>query len=222
MKNNSYFRFILILFITFLNLSTYAQTDTLGTPETVQDSLKNNKTAKKDKTKIRVRKPHSPKTAVLLGIVPGGGQIYNRTYWKLPIVYGGLGGLGYWMIDSGSKYRCYRRAYREAVDSDSTTNYRCRFDVDSLSSADLKVRRDQFQRNFEFAVVGFSVFYILTLVDAFVEAHLMYFDIDDDLSMAIRPRMQYNIGSRQLMPSLGVSFRPKFTHRNQVPLPVQF
>lgn len=217
---------ILLLVALLVSHETYAQQDTSTAKRIAQDSLQSDMIKSTNRSKIKIKtsklKPHSVKTAVLLEIIPGGGQIYNRTYWKLPIVYGGLGGLGYWMVDSGAKYRCYRRAYREAVDEDPTTNYRCKFDVDALSSADLKVRRDQFQRNFEFAVISFSAFYILTIVDAFVEAHLTYFDMGDDLSIAIRPKLQHSTARRHLMPSLGLSFRPTFKTCHRRASSIQF
>ena len=180
--------------------------------ETVDSNIVDNPKPRKVK-KPRVKRPHSPKTAILMGIIPGGGQIYNRKYWKLPIVYGGMAGLGYFMISSGTRFQCYRRAYREATDTSSTTNFQCRFDLDNLSESDLLIQRNRYQNQFEMSTIIFAGFYVLTLVDAYVDAHFYYFDVSDDLSMSIRPRMEINYGQRSVMPSVRMSLRPKYQAR---------
>lgn len=160
--------------------------------------------------RVRV-KPHfsHARNALLFGIFPGGGQIYNGRYWKLPIVYGGMAAIGYFMIDSGVRYGCYRRAYREAVDDDPTTNYRCRFESDTAVAPNLlKLRRDQYQSRTEYLAIGFTVYYALVLVDAFVDAHFREFDVDDNLSMGIRPRLQYDPLLGRVQPGLSLSLRP--------------
>lgn len=158
-----------------------------------------------------ISKNHSPRTAVILSLtLPGAGQIYNRRYWKLPIVYGGLGGLTYLAIYNGQKYQCYRKSYLAMVDTVAATVNTC--DPD-LTAGEMKLQRDSYQKNYEYSLVGLLGFYLLTAADAFVDAHLMNFDISDDLSMSLRPSLQFNSFSatpfRQgsWSAGLGVNFR---------------
>lgn len=151
------------------------------------------------------KKAHSPRTATILAaVLPGAGQIYNRKYWKLPIVYGGLGALGYFAVTTGREYQRYRLAYRYQVDDDPNTIN----DIVAGSNSELKSLRDRNQRSLEYAVLGTVVFYALTVTDAFVDAHLMGFDVSDDLSMQFRPRLSpMAFGNWQAQ--LGLQFRWK-------------
>jgi len=184
----------ILLIFSHLNNPLYAQEDSLKNTEVLPetDSSTINILSRADKKAIRKAtfiEKHSPRNALLFGIVPGGGQIYNRRYWKLPIVYAGLGGLGYWAIFNRQRFRCYRTAYKAEVDADPSTINTC---DESLSTAQLLLYRDQYLQRYEYAVVGVFAFYALTLVDAFVDAHLMKFDVSDDLSLELRPSLEFN------------------------------
>lgn len=194
------FCFVLLHFVYIC--IAQAQKDSLGTGDSIAITRKNTTVKKKNYAPAR--------NALLFGILPGGGQIYNRSYWKLPIVYGGMAGLGYFMADSGIKYQGYRRAYREAVDDDPTTNFHFRLDTDSLDATGLKLQRDKFQDQFEYAALGFAAFYALVLADAFVDAHLKDFDISDDLSMGLRPKLQYDQSQNMVLPSVRLTFRRRY------------
>lgn len=161
--------------------------DSLKIDSTKIDSSKAEKPAEKAEKK---RKPHTAKRALRWAIIPGGGQIYNRRYWKLPIVYAGVGGLGYWYISSRTAYNCYRKAYAAAADTDPTTNYICPRDP-LASSRVLLLQRDYYRSQSEYALLGGLLFYGLTMADAFVDAHLKSFDMSDDLSLKIRPKIQF-------------------------------
>lgn len=140
-----------------------------------------------DIKKERKPRAHSPRRAVMWAlIVPGGGQIYNRRYWKLPIVYAGLGGLGFWYVRSRIEYRCYRNAYISAADSDPNTNDICERDP-FASARTLQLQSQLYRTQSEYALLGFLAFYALCATDAFVDAHLMSFDVGDDLSLHLRP-----------------------------------
>jgi hypothetical protein len=146
----------------------------------------------------------------LLGtFLPGAGQIYNRKYWKLPIVYGGMAGIGYWMISSRLQYQCYRKAYFAAIDGDSTTVPNCAIPgISNPSTSDLNAYRKRFRSQSEMAILAFTGFYLLVLADAFVDAHLYSFDVSDDLSMRIKPQLQV-YGSGQWGSGLRLQFQPK-------------
>jgi len=158
----------------------------------------NNKIKKRGKPFL---KKHRVRTAVILGLaIPGGGQVYNRKYWKLPIVYAGIGTLGYLVVQNGRQYRRFRRCYLAEVDPTSSFTNIC---DTTFSIERLKLERDGFQQAFEYSIAGLAAFHILTVVDAFIDAHLMKFDINDDLSLTIRPNLQPNsfIGTNTLSTS---------------------
>ncbi len=130
-------------------------------------------------------KRHSVKRAVSQSaIVPGWGQIYNRKYWKLPIIYAGFGGLGFAIGFNVKKWNTYREAYRLRVDGDSTTidNY-----VGIYNDGNLLTLKNFYKRNLDLAVIFTAVLYALNIIDAAVDAHLFDFDISDDLTMRVQP-----------------------------------
>ncbi|MCP4442370.1 MAG: hypothetical protein GY810_25980 [Aureispira sp.] len=203
----------IVVFITIgtINTSTYAQQDSSDTAKILQDSSRqkaNNKKAERQKKNKSFRPV--PRTATLLALIPGGGQIYNRSYWKLPIVFGGLGGLGYWAMSSRQKYICYRKAYLAAVDTSYSVLPICGIDTSITEASELKILRDNNQQMFEWAVIAFTVFYGLTILDAFVDAHLKSFDVSDDLSMSIRPRLKYNALVQSFETSVGLKVTPRY------------
>lgn len=222
MKHVGYILFLLTcLLIPFFS---YAHQDPTANPELVQDSLPPRNTPRRPAITKKRPISHAGK-ALLFGILPGGGQIYNQKYWKLPIIYGGLAAVGYFMVDAGTRFQGYQRAYKEAVDTDSMTNFMPRFEPDTLEISVLKIRRDQYQSRFEYATIGFVAFYALVLVDAFVDAHFKHFDVSDDLSMGIRPRLLYDPSRNSLVPSLRITVNPRRYEqpgRSSQPLPIRW
>ncbi len=138
----------------------------------------------------------NPKKAMWLAIVfPGGGQIYNRKYWKLPIVYGGLLGCVYALNWNDTMYRDYSQAYIDIMDDDPNSksyenflppSYNVNQNMDRLK--DLFKRKKNFYRRYRdlsvFCMIGV---YALSVLDAYVDAELSSFDISRDLSMKVRP-----------------------------------
>lgn len=200
-----------------LNTSIYAQQDSLDNPIILQDTTQqkaNNKKAKRQKNnKFRP----VPRTATLLALLPGGGQIYNRSYWKIPIVYGGFVGLGYWVLDSRQKYQCYRKAYLAAVDTTYSVLPICGIDTSITEVSQLKSLRDNNQQMFEWSVIAFTAFYGLTILEAFVNAHLKSFDVSDDLTMTVRTGLRYNSLMRNFEPSVGLKIVPKYQAKIKPP-----
>ncbi len=174
-------RFIPFILALFLHFNVEAQSDSIkimegrsigGDPITVSDSIK----------------PHSPRKATTLSaIFPGAGQIYNKKYWKLPLVYGGIGVSIYLGIDYGNEYRYWRNEYRLAVDGDPNTSGDY---TGILSEAAIQDNRDTYRRWMELSYISAGLFYVLQIVDANVDAHLMEFDVSDDLSMRWEPHTQ--------------------------------
>lgn len=137
-----------------------------------------------------------PKKALWLAIViPGGGQIYNRKYWKLPLVYGGFLGCVYAMTWNNTMYRDYSQAYIDIMDSDENTkSYEnfipAKYDVEANKQRlqDLFKRKKNYYRRFRdlsmFCMIGV---YALSIIDAYVDAEMSSFDITRDLTMKIHP-----------------------------------
>ncbi len=143
----------------------------------------------------------NPRTAVLLSLaLPGAGQIYNKKWWKLPIVYGVIGGFTYAEIDNIKQYRILRDNYKWIVDGDPNTNP-TEAPYTLLDATSMRQYRDQWRRYVELTSVGLGLAYILAATEAYVDAHLSRFDVSDDLTLRIRPSMQATPDSRI---SLGV------------------
>jgi hypothetical protein len=130
----------------------------------------------------------NPKKALIIGLaLPGGGQIYNKRWWKLPLVYGALFGMGYTIDYNQSRYRRLRTALDlkrndQAHEFSNTT-------LDSEQA--LKSLRDQFDKNTQLSYVGIFLVYTLQALEAFVDAHLKGFDVDDDIGMQLKPEAGY-------------------------------
>ncbi len=133
--------------------------------------------------------PHSPKKAALLSLVPGLGQAYNEKYWKIPIVYAGLGVAGYAIWFNAHYYNEIKDAYLIRTDGDTSTTDAYQYIIPSEAS--LLQYAQFYKKNLDMSVVIFSAVYILNIVDAVVDAHLFSFDISDDLSMRVTP--YYNL-----------------------------
>lgn len=175
----------------FENDSIYTnvkQTKPVNTPpvKQVENKTEGKEVKPKEKTSNDTLRPHSPRLAMgLSAICPGLGQIYNRKYWKLPIVYAGLG-VGVYFIWSETKtYRRYKETYslRLGLDSLATDWF------PSATNNTVKEMKEYHHQNMEIAYIATGVFYLLNIIDAAVDAHLYDFDVSDDLSMRIEPSM---------------------------------
>lgn len=138
-----------------------------------------------------VIKYHSPrKAAIRSAIIPGWGQIYNKKYWKLPLVYGALGttaGIFKWNLDW---YRRTRFAYNVTVNRDTAAFEQVypelQYFVERNQANSLKNARDGYRRNLDYSVIFFLLFWGLNVVDATVDGHLKAFDVSPDLSLKIK------------------------------------
>lgn len=144
-----------------------------------------------DSLPVNYKALHSPrKAAFYSAVLPGLGQIYNREYWKLPLVYGALGvstGVFIWNMD---KYKEYRNAYRMRVANRNNPSYDDKYL--KYKDSDLKYLRDAYRQYVDYSVLVFVAAYALNIVDATVFAHLRQFDISDDLSIRISPALINN------------------------------
>jgi hypothetical protein len=134
--------------------------------------------------KDTLKQSHSPKKAAIMSaVLPGLGQAYNKKYWKIPIIYAGLGTLGYLIKYNSVRYSFYRRAYLAKIDDEPSTVDEYPF----VSENGLLQRLNQHRRTRDLLVVGAALFYALNIIDASVDAHLFEFDISDNLSFHIEP-----------------------------------
>lgn len=140
-------------------------------------------------TDSALRKKHNPTIAGCLSILPGGGQIYNKKYWKLPIVYGALGISSYFVYDFAHQMVRYKNEFiyrRDGIKDKINPNFSIYTDENILAL------RSLYRRRMEIAVAVTAILYILNIVDAVVDAHLYYFDISDDLSLRVTPQIEQN------------------------------
>ena len=147
----------------------------------------------------------SPKKAMWLALViPGGGQIYNRKYWKLPIVYGGIIGCLYAMNWNNNMYKDYSQAYLDLIDKDPGTQSYNMFlhlgtqidDKNKDRYKDIfKKRKDKFRRWRDLSFFVLLGVYALSVIDAYVDAELSNFDISKDLSLKVEPTILNNRSS---------------------------
>lgn len=158
----------------------------------------------------------NPTTATWLALViPGGGQIYNRKFWKLPIFYGGFAGCAYALTWNNKMYKDYSAAYKDAANGNWTStsitdllppnhNY-----TQSQLLEVLRKRKDTYRRFRDLSIFAFIGVYLLSVVDAYVDAELSNFDITPDLSMRVEPAIINNgmIGSSQRAVGMQCCFR---------------
>lgn len=131
---------------------------------------------------------HSPhKATIYSALVPGLGQVYNKKYWKLPIIYGATGILIYAFNFNNDQYNKFKNAYAE-MDADLITEF------EGYTTTDQLLRlKDNYQRNRNLNVISLAALYMLNIVDATVDAHLFDYKITDDLSLNIQPTLKKSI-----------------------------
>lgn len=160
--------------------------------ETVTDSSNVATDSTKNK-KISYKGRHSPRKAALFSAaLPGLGQIYNRKYWKLPIVYGGFAGLGFGVGFNHRNWRTYSDAFRIVANDPAISSYTV--DGRAYSQTQLRELKNYYKRNRDMFLIFTGVFYMLNIIDATVDAHLFDFDVSDNLSMRIEPIWQPDMG----------------------------
>ncbi len=161
-------------------------------------------------------KPEPQRALWLALVLPGAGQIYNRKYWKLPIVYGGFVGCIYAMTWNNMMYKDYAQAYLDIMDSDPTTESYNKFlhlgqkitDSNKDRFKDIfRKRKDKYRRWRDLSFFVLVGVYALSVIDAYVDAELSQFDISRDLSLRVTPAVINNHSSRNMLDasSLGVN-----------------
>lgn len=151
----------------------------------------------------QARPDHSPRGALWrAAAIPGWGQMYNRQFIKLPFLYGAIGGLAFLATNLNEDYLRYRRAYlyksfQELVDSgllaeNPNESLRPYYDdlaarFGAIASDPIRSQRDKLRRNRDLSFVGIGLVYGLSILDAYISAHLLDFDVGEDLTVFVRP-----------------------------------
>lgn len=203
-------------------LTAQALDSLLDTPQAVEKAArKDRKALEKQAQASKTKKAFipNPKRALWLALViPGGGQIYNRKYWKLPIIYGGFLGCTYALVWNQQMYSDYSQAYLDIMDSDPNTksylnllppNYDVASREEYLKSV-LKRRKDYYRRYRDMSIIAFGAVYALSVIDAYVDAELSVFDISPNLSMSVRPAVISSEHAQQPSATMGVGCALRF------------
>lgn len=178
----SFIKIILLMAVVLVVSSnqSYAQ------EEISRKEKKEQRAKKRDSTRVV-----SPHKATLWAMLPGAGQIYNRKYWKLPIVYAGFAVTGYFAFSNRSEYLKYKDAYVCLSKAESDSTFTCENPLSAkYSKEQLSSYADYTRRNMELSFILMGVWYILQILDATVDAHLYHWDVNENLSMRVEPIFQ--------------------------------
>ena len=167
-------RFLLLIGVSFFFIATLSAqvADSAAAKNTTVDTVK------------KQAKIFNPRTATIhSAILPGWGQINNKKYWKVPLVWGALGVTGGIYLYNVKYYKDLKQAYIYRINGqDSLVNP----DFRNLSTESIRSYRNSFRQNVDYSVLFFLLFWGLNVVDATVDAHLKAFNVDDNLSLQIK------------------------------------
>jgi hypothetical protein len=150
---------------------------------------------------------HSPKKAGWMSAaLPGLGQIYNKKYWKTPVIYVAFGTITYFLVNHNSTYQDYREAYIRRTDDDPTND-----DIyPQYTVENLRVLKDIYWKRRDFDIILIALLYTLNVLDAVVDAHFFTYDISEDLSLHIDPVLKPNFGFTSMGSTAGLSLSISF------------
>ncbi len=167
-----------------------------------------------------IDKKHSPhKASFYSAILPGLGQAYNKKYWKIPVIYAGIGGIAYAIHFNSKYYNDYKSAYRDFIIRDPNNKSYLQFIPPRLDEnyiyenaewfeGALESKKQYYRRYRDLSYIGMITLYALQIVDAAVDAHFYNFDISDDLSMQVQPSMMPPAPGE--FAGMGLQFKFKF------------
>lgn len=172
--------YLLILCLLFVSLSTQTSMGQVTTDSISADTM----VPHKKKGSIFSGRPG--KSMLMSLVIPGAGQIYNKSYLRVPFVWGAVGGMGYLVHVNTRKYNCLRDAYKASIDMvPYEFPSHCNEYNGITNAAQLRVLRDDANEARQLSIVGFTLVWLANGIDAFVNAHLKEFDIDEDLSIRV-------------------------------------
>lgn len=172
-------RLIPVVLFFFLSHISFAQTDTAQKTVIVAET---DTIIMNDSAKV-----HSPKLATIFSaVLPGLGQAYNKKYWKIPIIYAGLGTSGYFFFFNHNEYSKTRKALAARLDENPETIDDVFIDPRYTNEL-LADRKDYYRRNRDLSAIIGVLIYVANIIDATVDAHMINFNVDDNLSLDIVP-----------------------------------
>ncbi len=195
-------------------LRVYAQQDSINIDTVGITALTDSLIQKHTKPQVELFKPDPIRSMWLALVFPGGGQIYNRKYWKLPVIYGGFLGCAYALTWNNQMLHDYSQAYLDIMDSNpETKSYEKMLPLgyDITGKEDrfkeiFKNKKNRFRKYRDMSIFAFAGVYLISLVDAYVDAELSTFDISQDLSMRFEPTYiqirQYGTDRQQSIPAI--------------------
>ena len=193
---------------------TFASIDSISSLEGVEILMGSTDTSTASMGMVRIFNPDPQRALWLSALCPGLGQIYNRRYWKLPIVVGSFVGLSYGASWNNRMYKDYSKAYRDVMDDDPDTRSYMDFFPPTVKETSLdqawlqrvmKSKRDYYRRYREICVIAMVGVYLINIVDAYVDASLAHFDISPDLTLDVSPSAISNTALDGVrLPSLGL------------------
>ncbi|PKO99264.1 MAG: hypothetical protein CVU03_02570 [Bacteroidetes bacterium HGW-Bacteroidetes-2] len=175
MKNSCYF---LVIFILFCSSLVAQKKDTLQVVITNEELL----------TKTIIKEPYDPlapsRAAFYSAVIPGLGQAYNKKYWKIPIIYAGIGTSIYFYVNRNQEYNRFRDAYKRRLAGFTDDEFQ------GIANETLIRAQQREKRNKDVSIAVAVGFYLLNIVDANVDAHLKQYNVSEDLSF--QPNVEFN------------------------------
>jgi len=184
--------FIFIVALLLLGFSSVAQKGQLLVikADSTPANLKKVKIKTHPFSRIDTAAAYNPKIAIVRSaILPGWGQITNKKYWKLPLVYGALGTTAVVFFHNIKQFRQAKNAYLNSIDGDTSNDKQIPQPYYNVKDQPERIRvfRNQVRQNVDYSVLIFVLFWGLNVADAAVDAHLKTFDVSDELSLQIKP-----------------------------------
>ncbi len=185
---------ILHLLLAFSLFGQVAQGQVKGDPKDTLSIASDTGIKKSSTDTTKKVRSNASKAALRSAILPGLGQVYNKKYWKVPIVYGILAipisTFGY----NSTWYNKTRFAYTTRVTKDSANFPNIAPELQPLSTSSLKLYRNEFRKGMDFSILGFLLLWGINIIDATVDGHLKSFDISDELSLRVVPTISPAVG----------------------------
>lgn len=192
--------FLRIVCCIFLTGLFFCKADAQQTPVDTTETPSN---FEKEKVVDSLTLQHSPRKATIYSaLVPGLGQFYNKKYWKLPVLYGAFALTGYFISYNNVRFHKYNDEYIARKNFDTLA---LNPTLVNLDDASVKSAGDDFRRYRDLDIIIVALIYVLNIVDAHVDAHLFYFNVDDNLSLRVTPQLQ-RLQNEAVVPNLSLKF----------------
>ena len=175
-------------FLFFILFFSFCITSNIGKAQGQVDINKDTTVSRLADSSKKLKPKFNPRTATIRSaMIPGWGQIYNKKYWKLPLVYGALGTTAGIYFYNVKNYQLLKEAVIYLSDTIPDNNGLVDPKFSNLSLNAIRSYRNSFRQNIDYSVLFFILFWGLNVVDATVDAHLKAFDVNDDLSLEVKP-----------------------------------